>query len=74
VESILDDLVERYRDSVLNDLSEFEGLNPSVEHFSRIFGDRVAERLIAAGEDTPDQLRVKIWEDDAAWASHTRAL
>lgn len=74
VESILEDLVERYRDSVLNDLPEFEGLNPSVENFSRIFGDHVAERLSAAGETTPDQLQVQIWEDDAAWASHTRTV
>jgi 6-pyruvoyltetrahydropterin/6-carboxytetrahydropterin synthase len=74
VESVLDDLEERYRDALLNDLPEFEGLNPSVEHFARLFGDRVADRLDADGEDGPARMTVRIWEDDQAWASHERAL
>jgi len=71
VEAILDELTERYRDTLLNDLPEFEGQNPSVEHFARVFGDRVEESLT---DETPDMLRVKIWEDDDAWAKHTRKL
>jgi len=71
VDAILDDLEARYRDALLNDLPEFEGLNPSVEHFARLFGDRVAERLDDPG---PTHMTVRIWEDDLAWASHTRAL
>ena len=71
VNAVLDDLEARYRDALLNDLPEFEGLNPSVEHFARLFGDRVA----AALEDpTPTELAVRIWEDEEAWASHRRAL
>ncbi|RLM54063.1 6-carboxytetrahydropterin synthase [Halobellus sp. Atlit-31R] len=71
VEAILDDLEARYRDTLLNDLPEFEGLNPSIEHFARVFGDRVA----AALEDpTPTTLTVRIWEDDVSWASHRRSL
>ncbi|MFB6229722.1 MAG: 6-pyruvoyl tetrahydropterin synthase family protein [Salinibacter sp.] len=68
VEDILDDLVDRYRDATLNDLPEFEGLNPSIEHFSRIFCTTFQERL-----DAPqlDRVTVKIWEDDQAWASYT---
>ncbi|WP_200530662.1 6-carboxytetrahydropterin synthase [Halorubrum sp. LN27] len=71
VESILDDLEGRYRDALLNDLPEFEGLNPSVEHFARLFGDRVAD---AMPEPNPETLVVRIWEDDVAWAGHRRAL
>jgi len=71
VRTILDGLEERYRDALLNDLPEFEGLNPSVEHFARLFGDRVAESL---SDNTPDRLEIRIWEDDTAWASHTRSL
>jgi len=71
VESIVDDLEGRYRDALLNDLPEFEGLNPSVEHFARLFGDRVAG---AMAESNPEELVVRIWEDDAAWAGHRRAL
>jgi len=71
VESIVDDLEERYRDALLNDLPEFEGLNPSVEHFARLFGDRVADAMV---DPNPEALAVRIWEDDFAWASHRRAL
>jgi 6-pyruvoyltetrahydropterin/6-carboxytetrahydropterin synthase len=65
----LDAVVERYRDRTLNDLPEFAGLNPSVEHFARIVGDRLA---IAA--DNLDALEVTVWEDGAAAAGHRRAL
>lgn len=71
VNAVLDDLIERYRDTLLNDLPEFEGHNPSIEHFSRVFGDRVESGL---SDDTPETLRVTIWEDDKAWASHRRDL
>ena len=71
VETTLDDLEDRYRDSLLNDLPEFGDGNPSVERFARLFGDRLA----AALEDpTPTRLVVRMWEDDLAWASHERVL
>jgi len=66
VEAALDGLVDRYRDATLNDLSEFEGLNPSIEHFSRIFCTSLQERLETDGLD----MTVKIWEDEDAWASY----
>jgi 6-pyruvoyltetrahydropterin/6-carboxytetrahydropterin synthase len=65
----LDTIVDRYRDRTLNDLPEFQGLNPSVEHFARIVSDRL---LIA--EAGVDELIVTIWEDDDALASYRRAL
>ncbi|MFD1686115.1 6-pyruvoyl trahydropterin synthase family protein [Halobellus litoreus] len=71
VDAILDDLEDRYRDELLNDLPEFEGRNPSIEHFARLFGDRVAEAL---ADPTPTGLTVRIWEDDVSWASHSRRL
>ncbi len=71
LEATLDGVEKRYRDATLNDLPEFAGHNPSVEHFARVVGDRIAESL---SDDTPDHLRVRIWEDDAAWASHAREL
>lgn len=71
VDSILDDLEARYRDALLNDLPEFADLNPSVEHFARLFGDRVADAL---ADPTPTGLTVRMWEDDVSWASHSRTL
>lgn len=68
VEEALDALVDRYRDATLNDLPEFEGLNPSIEHFSRIVCIALQDRLSADGLEA---ITVKIWEDENAWASYT---
>ncbi len=71
LDAILEDLIERYRDTLLNDLPAFEKKNPSVERFARVIGDRIEDELT---DETPDRLRVKLWEDDDAWASHSREL
>ncbi|GAA0455349.1 6-carboxytetrahydropterin synthase [Halococcus dombrowskii] len=71
VNVVLDDLEERYRDTLLNELPEFEGSNPSVERFARLFGDRIETAL---DDPTSLELTVRIWEDESAWASHRRLL
>jgi len=71
VDAALDELEDRYRDTLLNDLPEFEGLNPSVERFARLFGDRFVERVPT---EVPTKLTVRMWEDEDAWASHERPL
>jgi 6-pyruvoyltetrahydropterin/6-carboxytetrahydropterin synthase len=71
VEATLDGLTDRYRDALLNDLPEFEGLNPSVERFAERFADRVENGL---EDPIPTRLTVRLWEDDLAWASHERRL
>lgn len=71
VNAVLDDLEERYRDTLLNELPEFEGLNPSVERFARLFGDRIEAAL---DDPASMELTVRIWEDESAWASHQRLL
>lgn len=71
VNAVLDDLEERYRDTLLNELPEFEGLNPSVERFARLFGDRIETAL---DDPASMELTVRIWEDESAWASHQRLL
>lgn len=67
IETHLETLVARYRDKTLNDLPEFSGLNPSIEHFSRIFCDRLAEHIQAPNISA---VAVRIWENDIAWASY----
>jgi len=71
IEANLDALVAYFRDKTLNDLPEFAGLNPSIEHFSRIFCRALHGRIQAA---TISRIRVKIWENDIAWASYEQAL
>lgn len=63
--------VETFTDETLNDLPEFAGLNPSAEHFARIFASRLTDRL------TPEpatELTVSLQEDDVATVSYTTEL
>lgn len=67
IERNLDALVAGYRDHTLNDLPEFAGLNPSIEHFSRICCTRLAAAIHATQLTA---VTVKLWENESAWASY----
>jgi 6-pyruvoyltetrahydropterin/6-carboxytetrahydropterin synthase len=66
LEARLDELSAYYRDQTLNELPEFAGLNPSIEHFARILCQELASRLTAPLY----ALQVKVWENDIAWAAY----
>jgi 6-pyruvoyltetrahydropterin/6-carboxytetrahydropterin synthase len=66
LEAHLDDLVANYRDQTLNELPEFAGLNPSIEHFARLLCQELLSRL----KDPLHAVTVKVWEDDLAWAAY----
>ena len=67
IEAALTSSVEYFQDQLLNELPEFVGLNPSLEHFCRILWQR-----LLAGIKPPDAgiLCVKLWENDSCWASY----
>ena len=67
IEANLEALVAHYKDKTLNDLPEFNGLNPSIEHLSRIFCTQLAARIRVQRLQT---MVLKIWENDIAWASY----
>ncbi len=69
IDDRLEGLVNRYRDRTLNELPEFEGLNPSVENFARIVSD-----LLLVTTPNVTALEVTIWEDDNASAAYRRPL
>lgn len=71
LERNLGELVAYYRDRTLNDLPEFAGLNPSIEHFTRIFCSALASHLQT---DTLTAISVKIWENEIAWAGYRQVL
>ena len=71
IEANLEALVEYYRDRTLNELPEFAGLNPSIEHFARIFCESLAGRIKAP---TLASIGVKIYEAEIAWASYRKDL
>ena len=67
LEARLDQLVEYYHNKTLNRLPEFKELNPSIEHFARIFCRALREAINA---DVLTALSIKIWENEAAWAEY----
>ncbi len=67
VEKYLDELVAHYQEQLLNDLPEFAGLNPSIEHFARILCTTLNDRLPA---EKIDKVKVVLWENELAWVSY----
>ena len=67
IERVLEELIARYRDTILNQLPEFAGLNPSIEHFSRILCQALSREILA------ENIRFivhKLCENEIAWASY----
>ncbi|MBN2500393.1 MAG: 6-carboxytetrahydropterin synthase [Anaerolineales bacterium] len=71
IEYHLDEIAAYYRDRTLNDLPEFAGLNPSIEHFARIIAGTLAEKVNAPNLSA---LSVQIWENEIAWAAYKQEL
>ena len=71
VEAVLDDLTTYFRDRCLNELPEFKDLNPSIEHFSRIFCEAMQARIQTGSLSS---LTITIWENDIAWARYCATL
>jgi len=67
VEKHLDEVVGYYSEQMLNDKPEFDGLNPSIEHFARILATTLNERIKAANISG---LQVVLWENESAWAAY----
>ncbi|MEQ8818990.1 MAG: 6-carboxytetrahydropterin synthase [Sumerlaeia bacterium] len=67
IEENLDALVAKYKDKTLNDLPAFEGQNPSLELFARLFAEELSERISAP---SVERLVVKMWETPQIWASY----
>jgi 6-pyruvoyltetrahydropterin/6-carboxytetrahydropterin synthase len=68
VEKHLGELVDHYKEKMLNDLPEFKGLNPSLEHFTRILCTALSERIKAANIT---KVKVILWENESAWAAYS---
>ncbi len=67
VENHLDEIVNYYKDQMLNDKPQFAGLNPSIENFSRILATSLTERIQAQNITA---LKIVLWENDSAWAAY----
>lgn len=67
VERHLDETVAYYREKMLNDLPEFAGLNPSIEHFARILAEQLNAKIRA---ENITSLTARLWENEIAWVSY----
>jgi len=67
IEALLDGLLKRYRDKILNFQPAFSGLNPSLEHFARILCRDMRQRISNRGLSA---VTVRIWESEGAWAQY----
>jgi 6-pyruvoyltetrahydropterin/6-carboxytetrahydropterin synthase len=67
VEKHLDAIVSYYQEQMLNDKPEFEGLNPSIEHFARILASTLSERIKA---ENIAVVKVVLWENASSWAAY----
>lgn len=68
VEKHLDEIVDYFKEQMLNDKPEFADLNPSIEHFARILATSLSERIKA---DNISALKVVLWENKSAWAAYS---
>jgi 6-pyruvoyltetrahydropterin/6-carboxytetrahydropterin synthase len=68
VEKHLDEIVTYYKEQMLNDKPEFAGLNPSIEHFTRILATSLSGRIKA---DNISVVKVTLWENESAWAAYS---
>ncbi|KXK14440.1 MAG: 6-pyruvoyl-tetrahydropterin synthase [Chloroflexi bacterium OLB14] len=66
VEKHLDEVVNYYKEQMLNEKPEFAGLNPSIEHFARILCTALNERIKAKNIS---EVKVVLWENDSAWSA-----
>lgn len=66
IDLFLKEILSRYADVLLNNLPEFTGFPPSLEHFSRILCQAFSDRVKDIGIKT---VSVKLWENERAWAS-----
>ena len=67
IENALAALIDHYQDCTLNEMPEFAGLNPSIEHFSRILCQALNAHLRI---ENIQAITVKLWENDIAWAAY----
>lgn len=67
IEAALDKVIGYFRDSLLNDKEEFAGLNPSIEHFSRIISEKIIALINPPGTGS---LTIKLWENATCWAAY----
>ena len=71
IDRIFDTLVRRYEKCTLNELKEFNDLNPSIENFASIVWHQFVSALEA---ENIKAVKVTIWENEIACASYRQEI
>lgn len=66
LEARLEEVLARYREQFLNELPEFQGLNPSLERFAQVLYDRLSRGEAFQGLSAS----LRLWEHGEAWAEY----
>jgi len=67
LEDQLHSTVAHYSGQMLNDLPAFRSLNPSLEHFCRIFCLELSAAIRTSNLRT---ITLRLWENESAWAAY----
>ena len=67
IKSGLSRVTSYFRDKTLNELPEFHGINPSIEHLARVIHGMLFGRI---SDPRITTTQVRVWEDADAWASY----
>ncbi|HSR10862.1 MAG TPA: 6-carboxytetrahydropterin synthase [Thermodesulfobacteriota bacterium] len=71
IDRLLEDQAGRYSGALLNDLPEFAGKNPSIENLATILARALLPSVVGKGIAG---IRVKLWENDQAWAAYEQSV
>ena len=71
MEKLLDEVLSRFRDRSLNDMSEFSGRVPTLENFCRVIWESMSALLRTEGLE---EMTVTIWESPVASASYRQGF
>jgi 6-pyruvoyltetrahydropterin/6-carboxytetrahydropterin synthase len=67
LEQAMDGCIAYFRNKTLNELPEFDSLNPSIEQMARLLYQNLCRRF----DMIPfTAVEVKLWENDCAWAAY----
>lgn len=67
IEHHLDELINGYRDQILNNLPDFNAVNPSLERFAYSLCQQMHAHIRA---DNIHTLTLTLWENEFAWAAY----
>lgn len=67
LDHVVQTVIERLSECVLNDLPEFRGLNPSIERLAYL----VWSHLNSALAIDQQRIAVRVWENESDWAGYS---